>query len=956
MTQAAPRVPSRQFRGKLARTMLGVLLPISLIPLLLMGALAYSRSRQILISQIENTLTALEERQTEEIANWLDARQERFNFFFITPSMEQAIRVVLLSRSSDTARFREARQVILDTLEEINATGTLFHQFLLVGQDGTILVASNPNLEGLSLKGTPYYETLMGEANTLAYFNPAPIYNSLAVFMTRPYLGADNIPRATFWGLSGLSLFEDILVGSEILGARHYAVTADGTYVSIGETTKSAVGGPVIQPSDDQARIFAHPLEDTNTPIFEYTTFDEQPALATYTVIPELQLGLVTEIPTQPILEPLNTLPFFFYLLIGTVLLTAALTWAGTRRIIQPILDVAQAAQHFAEGDWLKRAVVNRNDEIGLLAYSFNRMADELTEMYRSLESQVQSRTQQVLTAADVAQIATSATSLDELMERSVQLIVERFGFYYAAIFLLDDLRENAILRESYSSATRGPIERGHSSLPVGPGSIIGLVTSTNQPYVAADVDQDPHYLKVDELPDTRSEVVIPLSVGDEVLGVLDVQSSHVNAFDREIVATLRTLANQIASALRSFNLLEATRIDLQATSALYQASHRIAEAENRDEVLATLATVLEHTPFISALFRVEEDRLQTLAMTAPQQQRPGQMPVLPIQRAELAKVLGNNQPITVEDDENAPPLPPRLLQMPRHLGCQIFTVFPIAPEGELIALLIMGAVDRERFTRANIEPYINLVDITRTTLEKVHALETIQERLNELETISTVGQSISTETNLDNLYAVIHRQITQVMGDVNFYIALYNAEDDTIEIPYMDEGDEIVSLEPFPLGQGLTSIVIRTREPLMLVEDTEARSKALGAIVTSGGAAKSWLGVPLLIGGEPIGAIVVQDLEHEHRFDDDDLRLLLTLASQVAVAIRNARLLEQTESQAQRERRLFEITTRIRRSPDMQTILKTTSEEIGKALGVRRAHIQIHLPENGDAPLEEKV
>jgi GAF domain-containing protein len=182
-------------------------------------------------------------------------------------------------------------------------------------------------------------------------------------------------------------------------------------------------------------------------------------------------------------------------------------------------------------------------------------------------------------------------------------------------------------------------------------------------------------------------------------------------------------------------------------------------------------------------------------------------------------------------------------------------------------------------------------------------------------------------------------------MGEVEFLIATYDPAGNTIQIPYMYESGAYQKNEPFPLGEGLISVLINTRQPLMLVENTEARAKELGARVL-GKPAKSWLGVPLLVAGDVIGAMVVQDLEHELRFDEDDQRMLSTLASQVAVAIRNTRLLESTHNQAERERLLYQISSKIRAASDMQTILETTATELRIALNARRAEIKIGVDE----------
>ena len=959
MSQAIPAA-TQKFRGKLARTMLTVLIPIALVPLLLMGGIAYARSRQILVNQIESTLVSIEVQQQSKIDAWIEARKERINEFYFDPTVVEAFQTVNQLSNSENPRYVEARELILANLEEINATDDLIHQFFVLSSDGEILVASNRRYEGTSLADAAYFEQLSTEHAFLAVYKPEPIYNSLAIITARPYYTVDGEHLVTIWGLTGLSRFEVLFSDISFLGIRIYIITDDGYYVGIGPNIKEEIDAPFFQPSAEQTRLFNSAPGDTTSDIVEFTSFDGQEVMAAYLPIPELKAGLVIEIPTTSIIQQLQNLPYFSALLAFTILFSGLLTWFGTRRIVRPILEIAESAQHFSEGDWQKRAIVNRTDEIGLLAYSFNQMADELSTLYRSLETQVITRTQQVRTASEVAQIATSAADLDTVLQQTVKLIVERFGYYYAAVFLLDDAKKKAVLKDSFSATEKGAIHQGYTSLPVGEGSIIGQVSATNQYYVAADIEEDPFYLPVGDLPDTRSEAVIPLSVGDNVIGVLDVQSHRVNAFEADSIATLQTLSNQIATVLQNFHLLESARGDLLTTSALYQASHTIAEAETSEEVLQALSITLEQAPFISVLFRVEAEGLQGLSMINPIREtesphatfgRPETgMPRISIPARELAANFENASPLIVTEGDQIENFPGSLLQVPRDLGCQSFAFLPIMPGNQLKALLILGAIDASRFTHTTIEPYTSLIDITKTALEKVSALESIRQRLVELETISTVGHSIATETHLETLYQIIHRQIAQVMGEVNFLIAHYNAETNNIEVPYMDEGGEITSMAPFPLGQGLTSIIIRTQQPLMIVEDTVNRSRALGAIITDTGFAKSWLGVPLIVANEPIGAIVVQDLENEHRFDDDDMRLLVTLASQVAIAIRNARLLESTSERATRDRQLFDITSKIRRSPDVQAILKTTAKEISEVLGARRTHIKISsAPESAE-------
>jgi GAF domain-containing protein len=162
-----------------------------------------------------------------------------------------------------------------------------------------------------------------------------------------------------------------------------------------------------------------------------------------------------------------------------------------------------------------------------------------------------------------------------------------------------------------------------------------------------------------------------------------------------------------------------------------------------------------------------------------------------------------------------------------------------------------------------------------------------------------------------------------------------------------MIEAGQTLHVPAFPLGEGLSSEVIHTRQPLLLstAEEVQKHSLEIGARQI-GDPAQSWLGVPILYGGEPLGLIIVQDTQRDGRFKPEDAQLLTTLASQVAVVIRNVRLLETSRRQMRQERLVNEINARIRRAVDVHSILKTTADELGLALGARRAAIHIRPPE----------
>jgi GAF domain-containing protein len=466
--------------------------------------------------------------------------------------------------------------------------------------------------------------------------------------------------------------------------------------------------------------------------------------------------------------------------------------------------------------------------------------------------------------------------------------------------------------------------------------------------------------MEFEALAETQSEIALPLSIGGRVLGVLDVQSNELHTFDEEEITTLLTLARQTASALQNVRLLESTQVDLESANLLYQTSHRLADANSVNDVFQILAAIIRQAPYISALFTIEDFKLQTLEISSSLRTIQNQNTDITLTKEEIDLVVAVFSRDIISTDAPPDGLPASLVEFAKDIGCRSFTLMPFMSGVHVLGLLMLGAPDHVSLTPASMQPFNSVSEMINSSIEKIEAIDAITEHMTELQSLSAISDAISSETSMKDLFAILHHQITQAMGDINFLIALYDAETQLIEIPYMDDDGDIVSIPSFPLGQGLTSIVIRTQEPLMIIEDTVNRARALGAIVSSGRPAKSWLGVPMQVGGEVVGAIVVQDTEHEHRFQEDDRRLLTTLAGQVAPAVRNARLLAAAQEAAEQDRQLYEITDAIRRATSIEEILETATRELSKILNLDKTTIEISADlstlENRDNGTEENT
>jgi GAF domain-containing protein len=190
----------------------------------------------------------------------------------------------------------------------------------------------------------------------------------------------------------------------------------------------------------------------------------------------------------------------------------------------------------------------------------------ELNELRTNLEQQVEERTSelqkratQLEAVSSVARTIASVQDIDTLLPAITKLVSQQFGFYHVGIFLLDEQRKNVILRAANSQGGLRMLSRQHS-LPLDSHSIVGYSTLRGEPRTALDVGTDTVYFNNPDLPNTRSEMAIPLRVAGEVIGSLDVQSTETNAFSPEDISVLTTLADQIAIAIENARLFGETK------------------------------------------------------------------------------------------------------------------------------------------------------------------------------------------------------------------------------------------------------------------------------------------------------------------------------------------------------------------------------------------------------------
>jgi uncharacterized RDD family membrane protein YckC/HAMP domain-containing protein len=443
---------------------------------------------------------------------------------------------VLTAEDNDLLFVQNSKRVARDRMETILGGAGDYTEVMVLNTQGDALISTLPENEGLNFESQLFFR--QGTLRRHTGFAESPSFGGENLIVATPIFDAGGrVIRGVLVLRSNAHSIKSVMESTPGFDeAETYLVNRSYQPVT---NTRTAVDTISTQASLEAI------LNNVTGGQAIYENYEKQTVLGYYEWFEPMQVAMISEVPLSIVVfNSTRALVGSAVLALFIISMAIAAVAISAHSIVNPITVLAQTTESFAAGKLSARAPIQRQDEIGALAKSYNQMAAQLQEIIGRLEQRVNDRTQELENqttrlriAAEVVRDAAFARGIDELLERSVHLIADRFNFRHTGIYLLDKNQEFCILVASSSEEGKNLIASSHR-IRVGEAGVVGRVAATSEARISHATEADGRLFSLSDSLGIRSEVALPLTADRNVIGVLDMLLTVV-----VIVAMLLALA-----------------------------------------------------------------------------------------------------------------------------------------------------------------------------------------------------------------------------------------------------------------------------------------------------------------------------------------------------------------------------------------------------------------------------
>jgi GAF domain-containing protein len=607
--------------------------------------------------------------------------------------------------------------------------------------------------------------------------------------------------------------------------------------------------------------------------------------------------------------------------------------WTDERWISVPGTEHVRSwigAPLLARGEMIGSLNIDKADpgyytaEDARLVMAFANQAAVVIENARLLEEERQ-RAAQLRLIGDISQRVLSILDPEALLDYAVQAIQSQFNYYYVDIFLVDPTGEYVVFQTSSHTGYKSRWRDQGLRFRIGEKSITGHVADTGRSYLANDVLHDPWYATDDLLLDTHSELAVPIRAGERVLGVLDLNSDRLNAFDERDFFVTQSLADQLALGLENARLFAAEARRRREAETLQAAIQALSATLDLPEVLERILTELQHVvPYDSAsVQQIKGDGLEIIGGHG----FPNLEQLLGV-RFDLVggdnpnrEVVRKREPVIVDD---APATYNGFRRKPHaQAGIRSWLGVPLLFGDRLIGMLALDKREPSFYTQEHARLALAFAAQAGIAIDNARLFMAERQSRLESKSIQSTVIALSAELHLDTLLERIVGEAAQAFHAEATSLMLWDKEATSLVVAagcgLSDEYAQQQRISREMVQATLPSSGVP--QPIYVPDLAEAPFGDRALIAKEG--IKSVLSIALMAQGHPSGVLNIYSKGYVRAFSRDEIDLAEAFAAQAANAIKNASIYQQVEQYAQENARLLEAAER--RVAELEAVRQAT-------------------------------
>ena len=622
-------------------------------------------------------------------------------------------------------------------------------------------------------------------------------------------------------------------------------------------------------------------------------------------------------------------------------------SWMGVPLVVKDqvigILTLDKAEAHFYSEKDAEIALTFANQ--AAIAIENARLFEETRQHVARLEK----KTRDLELVHQVSQVVSSSLDLTRILETTAGQMVALFEADHSGILLFDQAQIYGQVVAEYPS-TGATAER----FPVQGYLAAERIIADREPLVIEDAWNDPLMAAVREAMhrlDIRSMLIVPLIVKGEVVGSIGLDAvGQQRRFSAEEVALAQTIANQVSIAIQNARLLEEARQRARQLESLIEVGRAIGSTLDLDEVLQLILERLEQViPYDAvSLWLREGEAMRTRAVRGFEASEAHLDLTVTLQDDALSQeMVSTRRPLILADAQQDE----RFCGLAGTEWVRSWLGVPLLSKGEVIGLVTINKKEPGLYTAETAELALAFGQQAAVAIENARLYEETRRYVGELTALHAIDVAIASTLNLDEVLQQVYEQVSTAMNIAAFHIALYDEEKGELHLPIIvDQGEQ---LPPLTLKveeeSGLSGWVVHTREALWIGDMDEERDTLPVEAIALGVPTRSLMVLPLIARDKVVGVMSAQSYE-PCAFDEGHRRLFSGIASQVAIAIENARLFEETNRRLAETRLLQEVMQAAASTLDFDEVLARTIETLHKTLGIE--YLTFVLPDEGGTGL----